>query len=277
MTESITFHNGVEIPQIGLGVWQIPDNEIQQVVETALEIGYRHIDTAAAYGNEKGVGDALRATGIPRDEVFVTTKLRNGEQGYDSALQAFDDSCQRLGLDYVDLYLIHWPTPAKDLYVETWGAFEKIYADQGARAIGVANFLPDHLAKLLDSAEVKPVVNQFELHPSFQQADVERATKDAGLAVQAYSPIGRGEDIKADVVVDIAKRHDITPAQVVLSWHLAHGRIIIPKSTNRERLEENFASASVHLPSDDLVLIESLEAGNMQVGDPATLNVSQMR
>lgn len=275
--QNIAFHNGVEIPQIGLGVWQVDEGQTQEVVEQALEVGYRHIDTAAAYGNEEGVGAALRAVGLPREEVFITTKLRNGEQGFESALKAYDDSLERMKLDWADMYLIHWPTPARDLYVETWRAFEKLYSEQSVRAVGVANFLPEHLDRLLASTDLKPVVNQFELHPTFQQADVEKATKEAGLAVQAYSPIGRGEDIKKQTVIEIAERVGASPAQVVLAWHLAQGRIIIPKSTNPGRMAENLASAEVELSADDLALIDGLEEGNMQVGDPATLNVSQMR
>lgn len=275
--DKIVFHNGVEIPQIGLGVWQVDKGETQRVVEDALAAGYRHIDTAAAYGNEAGVGAALRAAGLPRSEVFVTTKLRNGEQGYDSALKAYQDSLERMGLDFADMYMIHWPTPAKDLYVETWGAFEKLYEEGAVRAIGVANFLPDHLERLLGETEVKPVVNQFELHPTYQQAGVEEATRYSGLAVQAYSPIGRGEDIKKPTVVSIADRVGVSPSQVVLAWHLHHGRIIIPKSTNAGRMAENLSSASVVLSDEDIAQIDGLEEGNMQVGDPATLNVSQMR
>lgn len=275
--QKIVFHNGVEIPQIGLGVWQVEEDETQRVVEDALAAGYRHIDTAAAYGNEAGVGAALRAAGLPRDEVFVTTKLRNGEQGYESTLKAYQDSLERMGLDFADMYMIHWPTPAKDLYVETWAAFEKLYEEGAVRAIGVANFLPDHLDRLLGETEVKPVVNQFELHPTYQQAGVEEATRRSGLAVQAYSPIGRGEDIKKPAVLSIADRVGVSPAQVVLAWHLHHGRIIIPKSTNPGRMAENLSSASVVLSDDDIAQIDGLEEGNMQVGDPATLNVSQMR
>lgn len=273
----ITFHNGVRIPQVGLGVWQVPADEVQQTVETALELGYRHIDGAAAYDNEEGVGAALKATGVDRDDIFVTTKLRNGEQGYESALKAFDDSRKRLGLDVIDLYLIHWPSPKRDLYVETWKAFEKLYEEGAVRAIGVANFLPEYLDRIIGEASIKPMVNQFELHPTFQQADVEAASKDAGLAVQAYSPLGRGDDLNAPEVKEIADRIEATPAQVILAWHLAKGRIIIPKSTNPDRMAENLSSADVHLSADDITLIDSLEAGNMVVLDPREVELSQIR
>lgn len=274
--QAVTFHNGVEIPQIGLGVWQVEEGETQQVVEVALEAGYRHIDTAAAYGNESGVGAALRAVGIAREEVFVTTKLRNGEQGFDSSLKAYSDSLERMGLDYADLYLIHWPTPARDLYIKTWKAFKKLYSEEAVRAVGVANFLPNHLDRLLATSELKPVVNQFELHPTLQQTDVERVTKEKGLAVQAYSPIGRGSDIKKQTIIDIAARIGASPAQVVLAWHLHRGRIVIPKTTNPTRMTENLASASVTLAEKDLLLVDGLDEGAVQVADPATFNVSQM-
>ncbi|MEZ7897848.1 MAG: aldo/keto reductase [Flaviflexus sp.] len=274
--QPVTLSNGVEIPQIGLGVWEVPNDQVQQNVETALELGYRHIDTAAAYNNEEGVGAALKATGINRDDIFVTTKLRNGEQGYESVFKAFDDSLQRLGLDYVDLYLIHWPSPKRGLYVKSWMAIQEIYEDKRTRAIGVANFLPEYLQILLDGSDIAPMVNQIELHPSYQQAEVEKVTRLEELAVEAYSPLGRGADLKEQVVLDIAQRVGATPAQVVLAWHLAKGRIVIPKSVSSVRMEENLHSASVHLSADDLTLIDSLEAGNMQVFDPREVEKSQI-
>lgn len=275
--QQVTLSNGVEIPQVGLGVWEVPADRVQQNIETALELGYRHIDTAAAYGNEEGVGAALRATGLNREDIFITTKLRNGDQGYDQAFVAFDDSLKRLGLDYVDLYLIHWPSPKRNLYVQSWAALEKIYEDGGARAIGVANFLPEYLNVLLDGSEIAPVINQFELHPTFQQAEVEKVSKNEGLAVEAYSPLGRGVDLKEPEVLDVASRYDATPAQVVLAWHMAHGRIVIPKSVNRARMEENLNSVDVHLSGDDVALIDSLERGNLQVFDPREAEFSQIR
>ena len=274
--QPITLSNGVEVPQIGLGVWEVPNDQVQQNVETALELGYRHIDTAAAYNNEEGVGAALKATGINRDDIFVTTKLRNGEQGYESVFKAFDDSLHRLGLDYVDLFLIHWPSPKRGLYVNSWMAIQEIYEDKRTRAIGVANFLPEYLQILLDGSDIAPMVNQIELHPSYQQAEVEKVTRLEELAVEAYSPLGRGADLKEQVVLDIAQRVGATPAQVVLAWHLAKGRIVIPKSVSSVRMEENLHSASVHLSADDLTLIDSLEGGNMQVFDPREVEKSQI-
>ena len=188
---SLTLNNGVSIPQVGLGVFQVPEADTQRIVETALEAGYRHIDTAAAYYNEAGVGAALRAAGLPREDVFVTTKLRNGDQGHDAALAAFESSRRALGVDVVDLYLIHWPVPAKDLYVETWRAFEKLLADGAVRAIGVSNFLPEHLRRLVAETDVLPAVNQVEVHPTFQQRGTLAATDEAGVAVEAYSPSAR--------------------------------------------------------------------------------------
>lgn len=274
---TVTLHNGVEIPQLGLGVFQVPEDGTQALVEDALASGYRHIDTAAGYYNEDGVGAALKTSGLPREDVFVTTKLRNGDQGYDKALKAFDDSRTALGVDVVDLYLIHWPVPSLDLYVETWRAFEKLYADGAVRAIGVSNFLPDHLDRLVAAADVLPVVNQVEVHPTFQQADVLASTLGHGIAVEAYSPLGRGADLEDPAVTAIAERLGATPAQVILRWHLDAGRIVIPKSVTPERYRANLAAVDLELTDTDRAAIDALENGNRLGADPAVAAFTQYR
>jgi diketogulonate reductase-like aldo/keto reductase len=271
---TVTLNNGVEIPQLGFGVFQVPADETQKTVETALQAGYRHIDTAAAYRNEAGVGAAIAASGIPRDELFITTKLRNGEQA--TAAAAFEASRQALGLEVIDLYLIHWPVPSQDKYIDAWKALEKIYADGGARAIGVSNFLPDHLERLLAATDVVPAVNQIEVHPTFQQREVAAATTNAGIAVEAYSPLGQGADLTAPAVVAAAEAHDATPAQVVLAWHLAAGTIVIPKSVQPQRIAQNLAAVDVQLTDADIESLNGLEAGAMTGADPATAAFSQM-
>ena len=279
MTElipSITLNNDVRIPQVGFGTFQIAPDETQQAVESALEVGYRHIDTAAGYYNEAGVGAAIKAAGLPREDVFVTTKLRNGDQGYESTLAAFEASRAALDLDVVDLYLIHWPSPARGLYVETWRAFEKLLADGAVRAIGVSNFLPEHLATLLKSAEVVPAVNQIEIHPTFQNTATAAASRDAGIAVEAYSPLGRGADLGSEAVGDIALAHGVTPAQVVLRWHLQKGTIVIPKSNTPERIAANLDLLGLDLRAEEIARIDALESDNRLGADPATAEFSQM-
>ncbi len=274
---TVTLNNGVAVPQLGFGVFEVPEGRTQQIVELALDTGYRHIDTAAAYYNEAGVGAAVRASGLPRDEVFLTTKLRNGDQGYDNALRAFDKSRQELGVDVVDLYLVHWPVPRKGLYVETWKALEKLYADGAMRAIGVSNFLPEHLQTLTGSTDVVPTVNQIELHPTFQQREVQAATRDAGIAVEAYSPLGRGADLDEAAVTRIAEQHGKTAAQVVLRWHLQHDTIVIPKSVTPGRIAANFAVLDFTLGDDEIAAIDDLDSGHRTGADPALAAFSQYR
>jgi diketogulonate reductase-like aldo/keto reductase len=275
----ITLNNGAQIPQVGLGVFQVPDDETQANVEKAIELGYRHVDTAAGYYNEAGVGAALRASGVPREELFVTTKLRNGDQGYDKALAAFENSRRELGVDYVDLYLIHWPVPSKDLYVETWRAFEKLLADGAVRAIGVSNFLPEHLDRLVAEVDVVPAVNQIEVHPTFQQHDVQASCRKHGIAVEAYSPLGQGADLDAPAVQSAATELGVTPAQVVLRWAVQQGRIVIPKSMSPERQATNIDLFSFELSADQVSAIDALEAGvaGRTGADPATAAFSQFR
>jgi 2,5-diketo-D-gluconate reductase A len=271
---NLTLNNGVTIPQLGFGVFQVPKDETQRVVEDALEAGYRHIDTAAAYGNEASVGAAVAASGIPRSDLFITTKLRNGEQG--SAAEAFEASRRALGLDVIDLYLIHWPVPSQGLFVQAWQAMEKIYAAGGVRAIGVSNFLPEHLDTLLAESTVVPAVNQFELHPTFQQAAVSKWCHAHEIAVEAHSPLGRGSDLSASAVTALAQKRGAAPAQIVLAWHLGIGNIVIPKSVHAHRIRENLAAAELTLSQDELDAITALDSGARIGSDPAVAAFTQM-
>ena len=266
---AISLNNGSSLPQIGFGTWQIEDGVVADVVVAATGIGYRAIDTAAAYGNEAGVGEGIRRTGLPRAELAVTTKLWNDNQGYDAALKAFDASLARLGLDEVDLYLIHWPVPARDLYVETWKALVEIARQGRARAIGVSNFTAEHLTKVIDATGVVPAVNQIELHPYFQQAELRAFHAAQGIATQSWSPLGRGPLLTDPVLVGIAAKHKRTVAQVVVRWHVQLGLIVIPKSVHAERLRENFAVFDFALDADDLAAIAWLDRADGRTGpDP---------
>ncbi|MEU7278252.1 aldo/keto reductase [Streptomyces sp. NPDC045431] len=271
---SITLNNGVAMPQLGFGVWQVPDDEAAKAVGTALDAGYRSIDTAAIYENEKGTGQAIAASDLPREELFVTTKLWNSEQGYDATLRAFDASLGRLGLEYVDLYLIHWPLPSKDVYVETYKAFEKILADGRARAIGVSNFLPEHLERLIGETSIVPAVNQIELHPHLQQAESRAFHARHGIATEAWSPLGQGKGLlDSPALVAIARKYDRTPAQVVLRWHLQAGNVVIPKSVTPSRIRENIDVFDFALDADDLAAVAALDEGRRLGPDPATYDV----
>ncbi|MFJ9667987.1 aldo/keto reductase [Streptomyces sp. NPDC101219] len=261
------------MPQLGFGVWQVPDAEAETAVATALEAGYRSIDTAAAYGNEEGTGRAIARSGVPREELFVTTKLWNSDQGYDATLRAFDASVSRLGLDFVDLYLIHWPTPERDLYVETYKAFEKLYADGRVRAIGVSNFLPEYLERLTAETSVVPAVNQIELHPHLQQHASREYHAERGIATEAWSPLGQGKGLlEVPAIVAIARKHERTPAQVVLSWHLQLGNVVIPKSVTPSRIRENIDVFDFALDAEDLAAISALNEDRRIGPDPAQLN-----
>lgn len=271
---SVLLNNGVAMPQLGFGVWQVPDDEAEKAVATALEAGYRSIDTAAIYENERGTGRALAASGLPREELFVTTKLWNSEQGYDSTLRAFDASLELLGLDHVDLYLIHWPVPAKDAYVDTYRALEKILADGRARAIGVSNFLPEHLERLTGETSVVPAVNQIELHPQLAQAQSRAVHAELGIATEAWSPLGQGRGLlDVPALVAVARKHDRTPAQVVLRWHLQLGNVVIPKSVTPSRIQENIDVFDFELDAEDLAAIAALDEGRRLGPNPGEFNV----
>lgn len=271
---SITLNNGVSIPQLGFGVWQVAPDETEAAVSVALEAGYRSVDTASAYGNERGVGAALAASGVPRDELFVTTKLWNREQGYESTLRAFDASLANLGVDYLDMYLIHWPMAVADRYVDTWQAFEKLYADRRIRAIGVSNFQIPHLERLLDGSGVVPAVNQVELHPYLQQAELRAFHAEFGLRTEAWSPLAKGGALLEDpVVTDIAERLGRSPAQVVLRWHVQLGNIVIPKSVTPARIRQNAAVFDFALGDADLAALAGLEQGRRTGPDPDTFNL----
>ncbi|MFG3659454.1 aldo/keto reductase [Streptomyces sp. NPDC047706] len=271
----IILNNGVEMPQLGFGVWQVPDDEAERAVATALEAGYRSIDTAAIYGNEEGTGRAIATSGVPRRELFVTTKLWNGDQGYDSTLRAFDVSLDKLGLDHVDLYLIHWPLPSKDRYVDTYKAFEKLHADGRIKAIGVSNFLPEHLERLIGETSVVPAVNQIELHPHLQQHAAREFHAERGIATEAWSPLGSGRGLlEVPAIVAIAQKHHRTPAQVVLRWHLQLGNVVIPKSVTPSRIAENIDVFDFSLDTEDLAAISALNEDRRLGPDPATFDVS---
>jgi 2,5-diketo-D-gluconate reductase A len=268
---TITLNNGVVMPQLGFGVFQVPDAETTDAVTAALNAGYRSIDTAAAYRNEKGVGIALAESGIKREELFVTTKLQNPDQGYDSTLRAFDHSLGQLGLDVVDLYLIHWPRPAKDQYLDTWRAFEKLYADGRVRAIGVSNFQPEHLRRLFDNSEIVPAVNQIELHPFLVQEELRAFDAKHGIATEAWSPLAKGGELLSNpAVTGIAQRLERTPAQVVLRWHIQLGNVVIPKSVTPARIVQNIDVFDFELTDADIAALTALDKGLRTGPDPDT-------
>jgi 2,5-diketo-D-gluconate reductase A len=267
---NVALHDGVEIPQLGFGVFQVPPEDTQGVVEEALAVGYRHIDTAGAYRNEAGVGAAIAAAGLARDEVFVTTKLWNSAQGYDSTLAAFDKSLERLGMEHVDLYLIHWPVPSEDRYLDTWRAFERIQDEGRARSIGVSNFRVEDLERLASEAETLPTVNQIELHPRLQQAELRAWHADHDVATEAWSPLAQGELLDDDTIETIAAHHERTAAQTILRWHLQLGNVVIPKSVTPERIRENIDVFDFELSEDDMAVIARLETGERTGPDPTT-------
>jgi 2,5-diketo-D-gluconate reductase A len=267
----IALNDGTTIPQVGFGVFQIDPADTQAAVEQALEVGYRHIDTARIYGNEEGVGAALKATGLA-DEVYVTTKLWNEDQGHDSTLSAFDASMGRLGIDTLDLYLIHWPTPAHDTYVETWKAFEQLKADGRVRSIGVSNFRVQDLQRLADEGLTTPVVNQIELHPALTQDVLRAYHAEHDIVTEAWSPLAQGEVLDESAVVEIAQAHDATPGQVVLAWHLALDNVVFPKSVAPSRIAENFAATELTLSDDELQRISAINRDERTGPDPAEFN-----
>jgi 2,5-diketo-D-gluconate reductase A len=267
---NVRLNDGIEIPQVGFGVFQVPPDETQRAVEDALAAGYRHIDTAAAYRNERGVAAGIAASGVPRAEIFITTKLWNTEQGFESTLAAFDKSIEALDTEQVDLYLIHWPVPARDLYLDTWRAFERIHAEGGARSIGVSNFRVADLERLASQAETMPTINQIELHPLLQQVELRAWHAEHGIATEAWSPLAQGEVLKDDTLVTIAAHHERTVAQVILRWHLQLGNVVIPKSVTPARVRENLDIFDFELSEDDLAAIARLDAGHRTGPDPAS-------
>lgn len=269
---TITLNNGIEMPQLGFGVFQVPDAETTAAVAEALKAGYRSIDTAAIYGNERGVGQAIADSGIDRGELFITSKVWNADQGFEETLAAYDASLEKLGLDYLDLYLIHWPAPANGRFIDTWKALEKLYADGRVRAIGVSNFEPDQLEQILAEATVVPVVNQVELHPALQNRAVQAFGAEHGIATEAWSPLAQGAALQDPSVLAIAEAHGRTPAQVILRWHLQQGRIVIPKSVTPSRIAENLDVFGFELSADELSAIDALEKDGRTGPHPATFN-----
>jgi diketogulonate reductase-like aldo/keto reductase len=267
---TLTLHDGVTIPQLGFGVFQVPPAETQSAVEEALAVGYRHIDTAAAYRNEAGVGAAIAAAGLAREEVFVTTKLWNTEQGFDSTLRACERSLAALEMDHFDLYLIHWPVPSEDRFLETWRAFERIKAEGRSRSIGVSNFRVEDLERIEREAEQLPTVNQIELHPNLQQAELRAWHAEHDVATEAWSPLAQGALLGDGTIETIAGHHERSPAQVILRWHIQLGNVVIPKTVTPERVRENFELFDFELSEDDMAAIARLDKGERIGPDPAT-------
>ncbi|NYT60188.1 aldo/keto reductase [Alcaligenaceae bacterium] len=271
---TISFHDGKTAPQVGMGVWQVEDDIAASVVTTALEIGYRSIDTAAIYGNETGVGKGIAQSGIPREELFVATKLWNDRHGHDISKIAFNESLEKLGLDYVDLYLIHWPAPTQGLFVEAWESIIQLHDEGRAKSIGVSNFNISHLQLLLDETGVLPVVNQIELHPNFQQLALRDFHAEHDIITEAWSPLGRGRLFEDPVLTSIAHKHGCTVAQVMLRWHTQLGHMVIPKSVHASRLAENFHVFDLMLDDGDMAAIAALDQADGRAGpDPDTFHL----
>lgn len=270
---SVTLNNGLSMPQVGFGVFQISDEEVVTTVTKAFEVGYRSIDTAAAYENERGVGEAIAKSNIPREKLFITTKVRNADQGYENTLKAFDKSLAKLGLDYIDLYIIHWPMPAYDEYVETYQALEKLYHDGKVKAIGVSNFNIEHLERIFSECKVKPVLNQIECHPYLQQDELKTFCKQHDIYIESWSPLGQGGEVLNDkVITEIAEKYGKTSAQVIIRWHLQEGSIVIPKSVTPSRIEENFDVLDFELSTDDMEKIAKINRNERKGSDPSENN-----
>ncbi|MBV8347919.1 MAG: aldo/keto reductase [Mycolicibacterium sp.] len=273
---SITLNDGNTIPSVGLGVWQTPPDATEEAVSAALKAGYRHIDTAAGYGNEHEVGRAVAKSGIPREEVYIVTKLWYADQGYDKTMAAFEQSAERLGLagegGYLDLYLIHWPVPAIGEFVDTFKVFAGLRDLGRIRSIGVSNFEPEHLSTLIDATGIVPAVNQIELHPLLTQRELRGLHAQLGIATEAWGPLGRGKLLAHPTITRIAEAHGRTPAQVMIRWHLQLGNIVIPKSVNPDRIVSNFDVFDFELSDDDMTSISSLDNGTRLGPDPRTFN-----
>lgn len=271
ISANLTLNNQVEMPRLGFGVWQMADAEAERAVGTALEVGYRSIDTAKLYHNERGVGRAVRDCGIPRRELFITTKLWNDEHDFDAALRAFDRSLAELNLDYVDLYLIHWPSPRQNKYLQAWRALEKVHADGRARAIGVSNFGTADLTRLLNFSKIVPALNQVELHPQLAQTELTSFHRKHNIATEAWSPLGQGRGLLGDPILRrIAAKHGKTAAQVALRWSIQLGNVVIPKSVTPSRIAENFDIFGFELDAEDLADVSTLDSGRRLGPDPAT-------
>src|SRR4051795_6971045 len=266
----ITLRDDVVIPQLGFGVFQVPPEDTADLVTAAFETGYRHIDTAKAYRNEAEVGEAFRASGLSRDEVFITTKCFNDDHGHDDAKAALKRSLEELQLDFVDLYLIHWPVPSKDLYVDTWKAFIEARDEGLIRSIGVSNFQPDHLDRIIDETGETPSVNQIELHPYLQQAELRRKHEELGIVTEAWSPLAQGEVLDDPTINEVADAHGKTPGQAVLRWHVQLGNVVFPKSVTPERIEENFELWDFELSADEMERLDGLDKGERIGPDPDT-------
>lgn len=269
---ALTLNNGIDIPQLGLGVYQVPPEQTQRVVETALELGYRHIDTAQMYRNEAGVGAAVAASGLDRAEVFVTSKLNNNRHEPQAALRAFDGTLAALGFEYVDLFLIHWPLPAVGDFVDTWHALEDIYSSGRARAIGVSNFQPHHLHRLVEASTVVPAANQVEISPYLTQGPLRAANEALGIVTEAWSPLAQGAVLDDPVITAIAAAHGRTPAQVTVRWHLQRGDVVFPKSMHRDRMAENLDAVTLALTADEMAAITALDRGQRTGPDPDAFN-----
>jgi diketogulonate reductase-like aldo/keto reductase len=271
ITEYAILSNGIKMPGLGLGVFKVADgDEVENAVRWALETGYRHIDTAALYGNERGVGRAVRGSGIPREDIFITTKVWNSDQGFDTTLSAFEKSLERLEMKYVDLYLVHWPV--QNLFIDTWRALESIYKQGLAKAIGTSNFLVHHLRRLMDNCEIPPMVNQVELHPFLLQPELLRFCLANKIQPEAWAPLTRGEFLDHPVIAETAKKYGKTPAQVLLRWDIQHDVVTIPKSVHRERIIENASIFDFEIGEEDMKRIDSLDEGRRIGPDPDNFN-----
>ena len=268
LADVVKMQNGVDIPWMGAGVFKVDNTITAQVVMDAIDEGYRLIDTAAAYANEAGVGDGIRQSRVKREEIFVTTKLANHQQGYDSTLTSFDESLRQMGLDYVDLYLIHWPIPSKDKYIETWRAFEQIYKSGRTRAIGVSNFKEEHLQRVIDTCEIVPMLNQVEYHPYLVQDELAQYMRKHNILLQAWSPLAKGQALSDPEIISIAQKHKKAPVQVVLRWAMQKGILVIPKTTSKARMADNANIFDFALSEEDIFAIDARNSSTRTGPDP---------
>ncbi|WP_215544788.1 aldo/keto reductase [Amycolatopsis sp. CA-230715] len=271
---TVALNNDVVIPQLGFGVWQVPEDQTAKIVRTAIDAGYRSIDTAAAYRNEAGVGEGIRSSETAREDLFLTTKLWNSDQGRDTTLRGFDRSMAELGFDYLDLYLIHWPLPQRDKYIETWRAIEELYNDGRVRAIGVSNFQIPHLQRLMSETQIVPAVNQIELHPQLQQGPLREFHAENGIVTEAWSPLAQGALFSDGTIGSLASKYGKTAAQIILRWHLQLGTVVIPKSVTPSRIAENIDVFDFELADDDMTVIAELDRGERVGPDPDTFNLA---